>query len=255
MDFKNLKDTYYKDKDIALLQGNALDVLKTLPLESVSCVITSPPYWALRDYSTVPQIWDGDPKCEHRWGITKKTLRHKSGETNPGKETWFKDKGGSNDKGSRFCMKCFAWSGSLGLEPTFELYIKHLCDIFTEVGRVLRKDGTLFVVLGDTYSGSHQGYGKNLLSRLSQKKTENLGSVKSYLKKYRHTVNQPPPSSKTSVPDKCLCMVPFRFALEMVNRGWVLRNTIIWHKPSCMPSSVKDRFTVDFEYVFFFCQA
>jgi len=52
--------------------------------------------------------------------------------------------------------------------------------------------------------------------------------------------------------DKCLCMIPFRFAVEMVNRGWILRNTIIWWKPSCMPSSAKDRFTVDFEYVFFF---
>ena len=47
-------------------------------------------------------------------------------------------------------------------------------------------------------------------------------------------------------------MIPFRFAIEMVNRGWILRNTIIWHKRNCMPSSVKDRFTVDYEYLFFF---
>lgn len=54
------------------------------------------------------------------------------------------------------------------------------------------------------------------------------------------------------VPDKSLTLIPFRFAIEMINRGWILRNTIIWHKPNCMPSSAKDRFTVDFEYVFFF---
>jgi len=47
-------------------------------------------------------------------------------------------------------------------------------------------------------------------------------------------------------------MIPSRFAIEMCNRGWILRNTIIWHKRNCMPSSVKDRFTVDFEYLFFF---
>ena len=54
---------------------------------------------------------------------------------------------------------------------------------------------------------------------------------------------------------KCLVGIPFRFVLEMINRGWILRNTIIWHKPNCMPSSVKDRFTVDFEYVFFFVKS
>jgi len=54
------------------------------------------------------------------------------------------------------------------------------------------------------------------------------------------------------IPQKCLCQIPQRFSIEMCNRGWILRNTLIWHKPNCMPSSVKDRFTVDFEYVFFF---
>ena len=54
------------------------------------------------------------------------------------------------------------------------------------------------------------------------------------------------------LPNKTLCLIPHRFAIEMINRGWILRNTIIWHKPNCMPSSAKDRFTVDFEYVFFF---
>ena len=57
---------------------------------------------------------------------------------------------------------------------------------------------------------------------------------------------------KTGLPDKCLCQIPSRFAIEMCNRGWILRNEIIWHKPNCMPSSVKDRFTVDFEKIFFF---
>lgn len=65
-------------------------------------------------------------------------------------------------------------------------------------------------------------------------------------------VDNTPRTQKGKLPDKTLTMIPLRFALEMVNRGWILRNTIIWHKPNCMPSSVKDRFTVDFEYIFFF---
>lgn len=62
-------------------------------------------------------------------------------------------------------------------------------------------------------------------------------------------------SQNRQLKDKCLCMIPERFAIEMTNRGWILRNEIIWHKPNCMPSSVKDRFTVDFEKIFFFTKS
>jgi site-specific DNA-methyltransferase (adenine-specific) len=201
---------------------NVLDGLRQLPDEGIDCVITSPPYWSLRDYCLNPIVWDDNPDCDHSWN----------------KEN--------------FCHACGAWKGQLGLEPTFELYIKHLCDIFDEVKRVLKNSGTCWVNLGDTYSGSHQGYGKNAQERLSKKKTENLGSTEAYLQKYAHTINQKPPNCKTSVPTKSLCQIPARFAIEMCNRGWILRNRIIWHKPNCMPSSAKDRFTVDFEEILFF---
>lgn len=201
----------------------------------------------MRDYGVNPIIWDGDNNCEHKWGNSVITLKHKSGETNPGKESWFKDKGASDDKGSQFCSKCGAWRGSLGLEPTFDLYIKHLCDIFDEVKRVLRKDGTLWVNLGDTYSNngeksSHHGQGKSTLRGGHVNQNEQWNKNTSNLK-----VNL-----KSSLPSKSLTLIPFRFAIEMVNRGWICRNVIIWHKPNCMPSSAKDRFTVDFEYLFFF---
>jgi len=124
---------------------------------------------------------------------------------------------GHRDFKRGFCKKCKAWKGQLGLEPNFDLYIKHLCDIFEEVKRTLKKEGGCWVNLGDTYSGS------------------------SVITSYRSTY-----------PKKSLIMIPFRFAIEMVNRGWILRNVIIWHKPNAMPCSVKDRFTVDFEYFFFF---
>ena len=166
-----------------IYQGDALTKLKEFPNNSINCVMTSPPYWALRDYSV---------------------------------------------------------EGQLGLEPTFEKYIKKLCNIFDEVKRVLRDDGTCWVNLGDTYYGGGNNRGNN--SPISYKQSTNKGAIGQVQQDW----------SKMNYKSKCLIMIPQRFAIEMVNHGWILRNTIIWHKPNCMPSSVKDRFTVDFEYVFFF---
>jgi len=222
-----------------IILGHALNVLPQLPAESVNCCVTSPPYWNLRDYGVDPVIWDGDKDCKHVWGNKTITLKHKSGETNPGKESWFKDRGASNDKGNCFCLKCEAWKGSLGLEPTFELYIKHLCDIFDEVKRVLRKDGTCFVNIGDSYGGSGNASGhKEYTKNLGYKSLE-MGATQGNQK-------------STGQYAKSLLDIPYRFSIEMINRGWIKRNTIIWHKPNCMPSSADDRFTVDFEYLFFF---
>ncbi len=167
-------------KTNTILKGDSLTKLKELPNESINCVMTSPPYWALRDYGV---------------------------------------------------------EGQLGLEPTFEEYITKLCDIFDEVKRVLRKDGTCWVNLGDTYL-AQQGKG-----------FPSTGQVNIPDKDKNAVLNIKRPKE---IPPKCLTMIPQRFVIEMVNRGWILRNTIIWHKPNCMPSSVKDRFTVDFEYIFFF---
>ncbi len=222
-----------------IILGHALNVLPKLPAESVSCCVTSPPYWSLRDYGIEPVIWDGDKDCKHEWGNKNITLKHKSGETNPGKESWFKDRGASDDRGNCFCLRCNAWRGSLGLEPTFELYIKHLCDIFDEVKRVLRKDGTCWVNLGDSYGGSGNASGHTKDTKNLGYKTSEMGATQGNQKATKQYA-------------KSLCLIPQRFAIKMVNRGWILRNTIIWHKANCMPSSAKDRFTVDFEYVYFF---
>lgn len=225
-----------------IILGHALNVLPKLPAESVNCVTTSPPYWSLRDYGVEPVMWDGDKNCKHEWGNKAISLKHKSGETNPGKEGWFKDKGASDDKGNCFCLKCGAWKGSLGLEPTFELYIKHLCDIFDEVKRVLRKDGTCFVNIGDSYGGSGNASGHTEDTRNLGYKTSEMGATQG---------NQ----RTTGQYAKSLLDIPYRFSIEMTNRGWIKRNTIIWEKPNCMPSSAKDRFTVDFEYVYFFTKS
>lgn len=225
-----------------IYQGEALDILKSFPDESIDMLITSPPYWALRDYGTAS--WDGGNKdCDHLNGSLQSS-RSTLGGRKP--EDTLNDKRAKS--GMPFkdtCGKCGAKriDLQLGLEPTFQEYITKLCDIFDEVKRVLKKSGTCWVNLGDTYAGgngntSDYERGRNSCIPVSTKLTAPSGKPKS--------------AKVDGVQNKSLCQIPSRFAIEMTNRGWILRNEIIWHKPNCMPSSVKDRFTVDFEKIFFF---
>lgn len=199
--------------------------------------------WALRDYGNRTQaIWDGNPNCKHEWG--KEIIKKQSGGIEKSNITNFVDDRIHFKNRSSFCKKCKAWRGQLGLEPTLELYIKHLCDIFDEVKAVLKSTGTCWVNLGDTYAGS--GCGTNDYRTEASKSIQGVGKNAQLYK--TGGIAQ----KIKEVPAKSLCMIPFRFAIEMVNRGWILRNVLIWKKPNCMPSSAKDRFTVDFEYLFFF---
>ncbi len=129
----------------------------------------------------------------------------------------------------QFCSLCGAWRGSLGLEPDYRLYIAHLIQIFNEVYRVLKKTGTCWVNVGDTYGGMKQG-------------NDDLKNPNVNTKSFKKSAGQ----------SKSLIQIPERFSIAMTDAGWIKRNTVIWHKPNCMPSSAKDRFTVDFEYVYFF---
>lgn len=219
-----------------VLCGNSIVVLKKLPDECVDMVITSPPYWALRNYSTIPQVWDGDPGCEHDFILTAKAgdIRFRGSNSIVGnyRNPEIYSGGGK----SNFCSKCGAWLGELGLEPDISLYIKHLCDIFDEIKRVMKKEGSCWVNMSDTYSNT----GSN-----SQPDHMSFGKLtESGYKTKGHRANGLPP--------KCLCCIPDRFKIEMITRGWICRNEIVWHKPNCMPSSSKDRFTVDYEKLFFF---
>ena len=180
--------------------------------------------------------------CKHEFNIEERYIH--SGSANNtvhgaikagGLEVNWKKKDG-------FCSKCGAWKGQLGLEPEVDFFIKHLCNIFDEVKRVLRKDGTCFVVISDTYSGNmgkRNGWTDNKLGFTKQ------GAIDKGVCLKKLNVNY-------SIPSKSLMLIPFRFALEMQNHGWLVRNVIIWKKPSCLPSSAKDKFTCNFEYVFFF---
>ncbi len=227
---------YYQEPHSTLLQGHVLSVLRELPNESVDMVMTSPPFWGLRTYKTEPQIW-GDNDCEHEWENRNIVL---------GNNRNFVDREGrgSNNPAiggmSGFCLKCQAWKGELGLEPMIELYISHLIQIFTEIKRVLKKTGTLWVNIGDSYAGGGRASGQSR-EQVTDKQATNFESAHINI--------------KIDYPAKSLCLIPFRFAIGMVEQGWILRNTIIWVKPNPMPESVKDRFTEDFEYLFFFSKS
>ena len=224
---------------------DALNGLKLLEKDSIDCVITSPPFWSLRDYGKQTNlIWDENKECKHEWTTYKRESNKWDNKPTTGTSGKMAIKGSSNyafipELKQAFCKKCGAWYGQLGLEPDFNLYIKHLCDIFDEVKRVLKKTGTCWVNIGDTY------YTKSATPFRNDKISGDKSMITGL-------------SAANSIrdlgllPSKCLVGIPFRFAIEMINRGWILRNTIIWHKPNVIPSSAKDRFTVDFEYLFFF---
>lgn len=118
-----------------IIHGDALSVLRKFPPNSIDCVITSPPYWAQRDYGEeTSKIWGGDPACDHVWEDAPR--REKDLST------------------GAFCRKCGAWFGELGLEPTPQMYVDHLIMIFRQVKKILKPHGNIFVVIDDSYSSN-----------------------------------------------------------------------------------------------------
>ena len=250
-----------------IYQGNSLDVLKTFPEKSIDMAITSPPYWGLRNYGSEDTVWDCDCEHEHDFSVKAPPRRNRSVDDIKNPDTVSKIQAGNTGSvidltETAFCSKCSAWKGSLGLEPNFDLFIKHLCDIFEETKRVLKDTGTLWVNLGDTYASSRpagtsdNGFGKTSMVKNSYAKATrefDFGrSGKNSAVGLQSNSRKGRGKAGNGVQNKSLIGIPFRFAIEMISRGWILRNTLIWHKNNVMPSSVKDRFTVDFEYLFFF---
>lgn len=216
---------------VLLLNANALHI--PLADESVNCCVTSPPYYGLRSYDgDQMQIWGGDETCAHEWG-EKMSLKKTGGVAHAMTYTVNQFVEGK----SYFCVKCGAWYGALGLEPTPELFVEHLVMIFREVRRVLSMDGTLWLNIGDSYAGSG-GPG----SWVDNKQTE---SFKGEFKKYDN------PNRKVSgIKPKDLIGIPWMVAFALRADGWYLRSDIIWHKPNPMPESVTDRPTKSHEYIF-----
>lgn len=184
-------------------------------------------------------MW-GNNGCEHEWGAD--ILRVDRGAAK-GKTALvgnqLREISGVETKQGQFCLLCNAWRGELGLEPTIELYIQHLMVIFAEVKRVLKKTGTCWVVIDDSYAGSWGAMSHNL---------ESKGKRTGY-------TSRPNTSYPQSAPQKSLCLIPQRFAIAMVEDDWLLRNDVVWYKSNPMPESVKDRFTGSWEHLFFFVKS
>ena len=138
-------------------------------------------------------------------------------------------------------LRDYGVEGQIGNENEFTDFINKLAEIYKEVYRVLKPEGTCFVNLGDTYMGGTAGSGGNCGKH-----------IESGTNKYAKSTRFKNGVKKNGLPKKSLALIPERFAIEMISNGWILRNQIIWHKPNQMPSSAKDRFTVDFEKIFFF---
>lgn len=161
--------------------GDAIEILRELPCDSYNCVVTSPPYYWLRDYGM---------------------------------------------------------EGQIGQEDSVEGYVNSICEVMDEVQRVLRPDGVLFLNLGDTYySGKGKSHGvdkKSSKRRFGLRAVDKSGGL------------------DIGVKPKSLIGIPWRVALEMTKRNWVLRSPIIWYRKYSLPESVKDRPRRSYEHIFMF---
>ncbi len=171
--------------DSQILTGDSLEVLPTLPAESVQCCVTSPPYWGLRDY-------------DH--------------------------------------------PGQVGAEASPEVYVTNLVAIFREVRRVLCKDGTLWLNVGDGYArnGGTGNCGPNAM----------VGNTKKLIQKRNCKV-----PDCWGLKDRDLMGLPWRVAFGLQADGWVLRSRITWIKKTAMPESVKNRPTNATEEIFLFAKS
>jgi DNA modification methylase len=181
--------------------ADVIEGLQQLETESVQCVVTSPPYWGLRDYGT---------------------------------------------------------EGQLGLEPAPQGYISRMIEVFREVRRVLRKDGTLWLNMGDCYACSQNGRSAKDTKELSDDdrtfRDKPFSTVTVIPRKMRAEENgSVPAAARKSGPQlkpKDLIMMPHRLAIALQEDGWWVRSDIVWAKPNPIPESIKDRPTKSHEYLF-----
>ncbi|WP_395008826.1 DNA-methyltransferase [Undibacterium sp.] len=171
------------DKNWSVYNGDSIEVLKKLPSDSVHCVVTSPPYFWLRDYGV---------------------------------------------------------DGQIDLEETVDGYVEAICAVMSEVKRVLRPDGLLFLNIGDTYySGKGMSQGtdkKSAKRRFGLRAVDKSGGM------------------GIGIQRKSILGIPWRVAIAMSTAGWVLRSPIIWHREKCLREAATDRPSRSYEHVFMFAK-
>jgi len=224
-----------------IFEGDVLDRLREMAPESIDCCITSPPYYGLRDYGIEPSLWGGKPDCRHEFGEQLRGSTRGGSGTPTDKNNRGEDYARSSGRGE-FCSVCGAWRGCLGLEPTISLYVQNIVEVFREVRRVLKKQGTLWINIGDTYCSTAPGtYGDPL------RQTGILSGVSDACALSRGKFR---PKTPKGLKPKDRCMIPARVAIALCEDGWYLRDEIVWHKPNPMPQSVRDRTSPAHEMIY-----
>jgi DNA modification methylase len=204
--------------------------LRELPDESIQCVVTSPPYWGLRDYGTAR--WEGgDPGCAHVQG------RPGAGRADGNVDARFQRNRDGSGAFKRDC-DCGAvrTDQQIGAEANVEEWVARLVDVFREVRRILRPDGTLWLNLGDSYASNPSSGGRQ---------SELLTGGE-----HHRTPKRPGYRRPNGIKPKDLIGQPWRVVFVLQADGWWLRSEIIWHKPNPMPESVTDRPTKAHEQIF-----
>lgn len=173
-----MTEPYFDSGDVVVYNGDSRQLWADLPENTVDAIVTSPPYFGLRDYGHDEQV---------------------------------------------------------GLEDSVDEYVDDLADLLTAWGTtVMKETGSLWLNIGDSYAGT------------GARGTDGPGATAlDYAKNQRRT-------GAADLPAKCLLMVPERIAWALLDRGWLLRNKVIWRKTSHMPHSVTDRLTNAWEYVYHF---
>lgn len=259
---------------IRVLQGDCRVVMASLEAASIQAVVMSPPYYGLRAYGTPPLIWDGDPACAHDFAIevVEQEMRKGAGLAVLGEQY----RGGGHKQGTEqlmklraergFCRRCGAWQGHFGLEPTWQMYVEHMLEIFDGIWRVLRDDGTVWLNLGDCYA---TGAGGGAVMGGSAAGTIEGGRVVDWGFRDRarggrrrpamgkHAdlegqIEEVPPNRlpQPRMRAKSKMLLPHRVAIALSDAGWIVRQDNIWHKLNPMPESTYDRTTTAHEYVF-----
>lgn len=231
-----------------LIHAEVLAGLGHLQDESVQCVVSSPPYWGLRDYGTAR--WEGgDADCDHSVrpirGVGERKASTLVGTTNHIRA--------AEEAARRFrraCAKCGAirHDEQIGLEESPADYIARMVDVFREVRRVLRSDGTLWLNIGDSYvttPNSGTGWESSTLTKANGRARQ---------VQIAQTASQRGGAAATrsfgNMKQKDLLGIPWMLAFALREDGWYLRSEIIWAKPNPMPESITDRPTKAHEQLF-----
>jgi DNA modification methylase len=223
---------------VKILRGDVREQLATLADQSVHCVVTSPPYWGLRDYGTAK--WEGgDQACQHKGTPKPRQDTHGQGEAH-GR---FSDTRGTQPAKQAYCIPvrdtctCGARriDAQIGLEASPAEFVETMVGVFRDVRRVLMDDGTLWLNLGDSYATRPYGDGHSFDPKYGGRNRE-----------AGYPGRQPQPGFKA----KDMVGIPWRVAFALQADGWYLRQDIIWAKPNPMPESVRDRCTKSHEYLF-----